>query len=112
MAAGEAIVGSLPDVARLLLRLCRDPRVPMRYRASLLGMAAYLLSPIDVIPDFIPVVGAMDDSLLVALVLRWAVRGIDQEVLEDHWEGSPEVLDLIGGLAGRTDRPTGPSAQK
>lgn len=95
------IVGSLPDVARLLFRLCRDNRVPLRHRASLLGLAAYLASPVDLIPDFIPVVGAMDDSLLVALVLRRAVRGIDPELLEEHWDGAPEVLDVIRGLAGR-----------
>lgn len=64
----------------LVRRLLRDPRVPRRHRAVLFLLLAYLASPIDLIPDFIPVVGHLDDVLVAALALRYVTRGLDPEL--------------------------------
>jgi uncharacterized membrane protein YkvA (DUF1232 family) len=85
----------LPDLTRLVLRLVRDPGTPRRYRFGLIALGAWLAFPIDVIPDFLPVVGALDDIVLAALVLRWVGRGIGTERLEAGWSGSPEGLAIL-----------------
>lgn len=73
-----------PRLVRLVARLMRDPRVPPRQKAILVVLGAYLASPIDVIPDFIPVLGQLDDLILVPLGVALAVRLIPPEVLEDN----------------------------
>jgi uncharacterized membrane protein YkvA (DUF1232 family) len=85
----------LPDLTRLVIRLVRDPGTPTRYRVALVGLGAWLAFPIDIIPDFLPVVGALDDIVLAALVLRWVGRGIGIERLEAAWSGSPEGLAIL-----------------
>jgi uncharacterized membrane protein YkvA (DUF1232 family) len=71
----------------LVRRLLGDPRVPRRHKLLLGALVAYLASPIDLVPDFIPVAGQLDDSILVALVLRAVARGCGRELLEEHWPG-------------------------
>ncbi len=76
------------DLARLPLRLRRlaaDPRTPRRARWLLVGLAIYLVSPIDLIPDFIPVLGHADEVVLVPLALRWMRRMVHSEVWEAHF---------------------------
>lgn len=85
----------LPDLTRLVFRLVRDPTTPARYRVGLIGLGAWLAFPIDIIPDFLPVVGALDDIVLAAFVLRWVGRGIGTERLEAAWTGSPEGLAIL-----------------
>jgi uncharacterized membrane protein YkvA (DUF1232 family) len=85
----------LPDVARLVFRLVRDPRTPRRYRLGLIALGAYLAFPIDVIPDFLPGVGALDDVILALLVLRWVGRGVPAELIVEHWSGSPQGLAFL-----------------
>ena len=99
-AQARAVGGFVPDCAVLFTRLARDPAVPRRRRLALVAVAAYLASPIDLVPDFIPVAGQADDALLVALVLRWLVRGAGPALIERHWpgpDGSLRVLLRPGG---------------
>jgi uncharacterized membrane protein YkvA (DUF1232 family) len=85
----------VPDIARLTVRLARDPATPRRYRIALFALAGYLALPLDLVPDFLPGIGALDDVILAALVLRWVGRGVGQAALEAHWAGSPEGLSLL-----------------
>lgn len=90
----------LPDLVRLLKGLARDPRVP-RGSKWLLGFAAlWVVSPIDLIPEFIPVVGPLDDIVVVALVLRHVLKKAGREVASEHWTGDPVILERILKLSG------------
>lgn len=90
----------LPDLLRLVSRFARDPALPRGLRVRLWLLLGYLASPIDLIPDFLPVVGYADDAIIVALVLRSVVRRSGAEALERHWPGSSEGLGLTRRLAG------------
>jgi uncharacterized membrane protein YkvA (DUF1232 family) len=92
----------LPDTVRLISRLARDSSLPVGVRVRLWLLLAYLLSPIDLVPDFIPVVGYADDAIIVALVLRSAVRRAGSGAVERHWPGTPEGLATVQRLAGIT----------
>ncbi|MFN2431793.1 MAG: YkvA family protein [Gemmatimonadota bacterium] len=85
----------LPNFVRLARGLLTDRRVPARRKLLLAGLVAYLVSPIDVIPDFIPGLGQMDDLLVVVLVLHGLLSSVDEEVLLEHWQGRPDVILLI-----------------
>ena len=80
----------LPDLLRLMKRLATDPEMPRRIRIGLLLSLAFVASPIDIIPDFIPVIGFADDVILVALVLRWVTRTAGSGALAKHWPGTPD----------------------
>lgn len=90
----------IPDVVRLLRRLAADPTVPRAVRIWLVVLLVYLLSPIDPVPDFIPVLGYADDAIIVAIVLRFATRHAGPEALERHWPGTPQGLQALRTLAG------------
>lgn len=90
-----------PDVLRLIARLARDRSLPRAVRWRLALLAAYLASPIDLIPDFIPVIGYADDAVVVALTLRSVVRRAGPEAIERHWSGTPEGLQILRRLLGR-----------
>lgn len=90
----------LPDLLRLIRRLVADPTVAVGVRVRLALLLAYLLSPIDLVPDFLPVIGYADDVVIVALVLRSVVARAGAESVERHWPGTPEGLQLILKLAG------------
>src|SRR5262245_6691887 len=90
----------VPDVLRLLRRLAGDPELPRRVRWRLTALVGYLLLPIDLVPDFIPVVGYADDAVVVALGLRWVVRAAGVDALERHWTGTPQGLTVVKRLAG------------
>jgi uncharacterized membrane protein YkvA (DUF1232 family) len=96
----RVLVTLIPDCAVLLARLFRDPRVPRRRKLLLAALAAYLASPIDLVPDFIPVAGQLDDAILVALVLRTFVRSGGQELITELWPGPERSLAAILRLAG------------
>lgn len=83
----------LPDLASLLRGLLRDPRVPPGSRV-LVGIAiVWVVSPIDLLPEFLPVIGPLDDVIVVALVLRHLVKKAGPEVVRDHWRGDPVMLE-------------------
>ena len=78
------LVRKMPVYARLVWDLARDPRVPFGQKAVLGGIAAYLAFPIDIIPDFIPVIGQMDDIAVLILGLDWFIRNAPADVVEEH----------------------------
>ena len=90
----------LPDTLRLLRRLAGDPSVPRWTRVQLWLLMIYLASPIDLIPDFIPVIGYADDAILVLLVLRSAFRRAGIDVLRRSWPGSDDGFSALCGLIG------------
>jgi uncharacterized membrane protein YkvA (DUF1232 family) len=75
--------------------LLRDPRVTRGSKAWLWFAVVWLVSPIDLIPEFIPVLGPLDDAVVAALVLRHVLRKTDRAVLAEHWRGDPATLDVI-----------------
>jgi uncharacterized membrane protein YkvA (DUF1232 family) len=98
----------LPDLLRLLARLARD--LPRGVRVRLALLLAYLAIPIDLIPDFIPVVGYADDAIIVAAVLRSVVRRAGIEPVRQHWPGSADGFAALCRLTGMPAPPAGPGA--
>jgi len=96
----RALAGFVPDCVLLFTRLARDGRVPRRHKLILGGLVAYLALPFDLVPDFIPVAGQLDDAILVALVLRTILRGSGRQLVEEHWPGPPSSLSFVLRLAG------------
>ena len=90
----------MPDLLRLIGKLARDHTLPRRTRGWLWFLLAFLASPIDVIPDFIPVIGFADDVIVSYLVLRHVFRVAGAEQLEQHWTGSPEGLAALRRFLG------------
>ncbi len=87
----------LPACATMVRRLRRDPRVPRRAKLAIGFAGLWVLSPIDLIPEFLPVIGPLDDIVVVALALRYAARRAPQHVLLEAWPGEPRLLlRLIG----------------
>jgi len=91
----RALATFIPDCAVLMTRLARDPRVPKRSKLLLVGTGVYLASPIDLVPDFIPIAGQLDDAIIVALVLRSLVRAGGVDVIRELWPGPEQSLALI-----------------
>ena len=91
----------VPRLAQLVVRLARDPRVSGRTKSVLAGVALYLASPVDLVPDFIPLLGQLDDVLLVAIVLDGLLNQVDRAVLLEHWPGDARSLDRVCRIAGR-----------
>jgi uncharacterized membrane protein YkvA (DUF1232 family) len=97
----RALAGFVPDCVRLVRGLLGDPGVPRRSKLALGALALYLASPIDLVPDFIPVAGQLDDAILLALVLRGVVRAAGEPVVRAHWPGPERSLGLVLRLARR-----------
>jgi uncharacterized membrane protein YkvA (DUF1232 family) len=89
----------VPNLARLFAGLVRDPRVPLRAKVVLGATALYLAMPIDVVPDFIPIAGSLDDAIVAAFALRFVVRASSPEIVAEHWPGDPATLRRILWLA-------------
>ena len=85
----------IPDCIVLGRRLLRDPRVLLRHKLALGLLVGYLASPLDLVPDFIPLIGYLDDAALVVVVLRALVRSNGPELLTEHWPGSGRALEHI-----------------
>lgn len=95
----------IPNLLVLFGGLLRDPRVP-RSAKLWLGLAvAWIASPIDLIPEFIPIAGPLDDAIVTALVLRHLLRRTDRDLLFEHWRGDPATLEAI--VRGRSARRSG-----
>ena len=88
----------LPDLIRLIKRLAADPDTPSGVRIRLALLLVYFALPIDLIPDFVPVIGYADDAIIVALVLRSATRRAGPDALARHWPGTPEGLNALKHL--------------
>jgi uncharacterized membrane protein YkvA (DUF1232 family) len=101
----RALARFIPDCLVLMRRLLGDEQVPRRRKLVLLGLVAYLSTPIDLVPDFIPVVGQLDDVLVAALALRYALRSGGPQLLRRHWPGPDQSLQVVIQLAyGRPGR--------
>ena len=90
----------LPDTLRLVRRLGVDRSLPISVRMLLWLLIGYLLLPIDVVPDFVPVLGYADDVVAIVLVLRLVVRRAGPEALSRHWPGTADGLAVVSRLAG------------
>ena len=90
----------VPDVVRLVRRLAADPTLPRSVRVRLWLLLGYLLSPIDLVPDVVPVLGYADDVVVVAWALRSVVRRAGVDAVDRHWPGSPAGLVVVHRLAG------------
>jgi uncharacterized membrane protein YkvA (DUF1232 family) len=98
--AAKELVVLLPNLVRLFRGLLGDPRVPRGSKALLLVGAVWLVSPIDLIPEFLPGIGGIDDAIVAALILRHLVRRAGDEVVREHWKGDPKTIGLILRVAG------------
>jgi uncharacterized membrane protein YkvA (DUF1232 family) len=95
----RALATLIPDCIVLVSRLARDPRVPRGRKLMLLALVGYLALPFDLVPDFIPVAGQLDDAVIVALVLRRFVRTDGEPLIRELWPGPDRSLTLILRLA-------------
>jgi len=95
----------IPNLLLLFRGLLRDPRVPRSAKLWLWFAVVWVASPIDLIPEFIPVAGPLDDAIVAALVLRHLLRRTDRSVVFEHWRGDPATLEAIMG--GRPRRQCG-----
>jgi uncharacterized membrane protein YkvA (DUF1232 family) len=89
----------IPDCVTAVRRLRKDPRVPRRAKLAVLIAGVWVASPIDLIPEFLPVIGPLDDIVVVALALRYAGRQVPREVLVAAWPGDPRLLERLLGPA-------------
>lgn len=92
--AREAILLT-PNLAKLLGRIIRDPRVSVRRKSFAAAALIYVVSPIDLIPDFVAGFGQLDDLVIVAVALNHLIAGAGRDVVEQHWDGSADSLDLV-----------------
>ena len=88
----------LPDTLRLIRRLAADRTVPRSARVWLWFLLVYLALPFDLVPDFLPVIGYADDVIITSLVIRHLIRRAGAETVRQHWPGSPDGLDALGGV--------------
>ena len=89
----------VPNLTRLFAGLLRDGRVPRRAKIVLGLTALYLAMPIDLIPDFIPVAGQLDDAIVAAFALRYVIGTTPREIVAEHWHGDPDTLRRVLALA-------------
>ena len=95
----RALAGFVPDCIMLFKRILSDKRVPLARKLPVLLLIGYLAMPLDLVPDFVPVAGQLDDAILVALVLRWVLKGSGRDLLQEHWPGPPSSLAVVRRLA-------------
>ena len=108
-----ALARLIPDSVGLVRGLVGDPRVPRRWRWALAGLLAYLVMPFDLVPDFLPVVGHVDDAVLVVVVLRGVLRAAGPTVVAEHWVGSQSMLAILTRVAApRSRRATGAGGRR
>jgi len=98
--AAKQLARAIPDMLALCRALIGDPRVPLGSKLLVGGALIWLLSPIDLVPEFIPVLGPLDDVIVVGLVLRHLIKRAGPEVVQEHWRGDPRVLRTALRLAG------------
>ena len=94
------IVGVIPDVLRLLRSLIGDGSTPLDVRVVLVGLVAWIVSPIDLIPEFIPVLGPLDDVVVGIVAMRYVRRRVGIEALRARWTGTPDGFELLTRIVG------------
>src|SRR4051812_30904637 len=101
----------LPACVTTARKLRKDPRVPRRVKIVVAFAGLWVLSPIDLIPEFLPVIGPLDDIVVVALALRYAARRVPRDVFLDAWPGDPRIVErLLGATGARPGRGAGTDA--
>jgi uncharacterized membrane protein YkvA (DUF1232 family) len=95
----KALLRALPDLARMLTRLVTDPILPRSAKVALAAALVYLASPLDLIPDFIPIVGYLDDVLVAALVVDGVLNWVDRGLVLKYWPGTPDSLERVARAA-------------
>jgi uncharacterized membrane protein YkvA (DUF1232 family) len=95
----KELASFLPDCVTTVRRLRNHPQVPRRCRIVVLIAGLWVLSPIDLIPEFLPVIGPLDDVVVVALAFRYAARRVPRAVLLDAWPGDPRIIERLLGAA-------------
>ena len=95
----RAVAGFIPDCFVLFRRLLSDERVPSRSKLLLAALIGYLAMPFDLVPDFIPVAGQLDDAIIVAVVLRTLLRAGGPDLLREQWPGPTASLNALMRLA-------------
>jgi uncharacterized membrane protein YkvA (DUF1232 family) len=103
--AAREVATLLPNLALLFKDLLKDPRVPTGSKALLVVGALWIASPIDLIPEFIPFLGPLDDAVVAALILRHLLRKAGPDVVAEHWRGDPATLRKLVGSAPRRRDP-------
>jgi uncharacterized membrane protein YkvA (DUF1232 family) len=93
----------IPDCVTTIRRLRKDPRVPRRAKIAVLFAGVWVASPIDLIPEFLPIIGPLDDIVVVALALRYAARQVPRHVIVAAWPGEPRLLERLLGPARASD---------
>jgi uncharacterized membrane protein YkvA (DUF1232 family) len=91
------LAGFLPACLTAVRRLRHDPRIPRRAKVAILLAGLWVLSPVDLLPEFLPVIGPLDDVLVVALALRYAARSVPRPVLLEAWPADPRLLERLLG---------------
>lgn len=89
----------IPNLLGLLIGLLRDERVSQADKAILAGIVIYVIVPIDIIPDFIPFIGQVDDSYLLAISILRLLNRADRRVIMDHWKGGKDIKELVDSVA-------------
>jgi len=89
----------IPNLLRLLFGLLRDERVSRADKAILAGTILYVISPLDIIPDFIPFIGQVDDAYLIAISLLRLLNRAERDVVNDHWKGSLDLKELVTSIS-------------
>jgi uncharacterized membrane protein YkvA (DUF1232 family) len=95
----KALLRALPDIGRLIARLAVDPSLPRTAKIALAAAAVYLLSPLDLIPDFIPLVGYLDDVVLAAILIDGILNYVDRALVLKYWPGTPQSLERLARAA-------------
>ena len=103
----KELASFLPDCLTTVRRLRRHPQVPRRCKIAVLIAGLWVLSPVDLIPEFLPVIGPLDDVVVVALAFRYAARRVPRQVLLEAWPGDRRIIERLVGAAATT--PTHPT---
>jgi uncharacterized membrane protein YkvA (DUF1232 family) len=99
--SAKDLATELPACVTTCRRLRKDPRVPRRAKIAVAIAGVWVLSPIDLIPEFLPVIGPLDDVVVVALAFRYAARRVPREAIYEAWPAEPRLLDRLLGQTRR-----------
>ena len=98
--SARELVGVVPDLVRMLRDIVRDPASPLDVRIVLVGLLVWIVSPIDLIPEFIPGLGPLDDVIVAVVALRYVRRRIGIDGIRARWAGSDDGLRLLVRVIG------------